>query len=387
MSPLVMGVSCLARPYDLLALCTILVALQTIRLGDNSTIHRSKEFIYIAISSAAGLLTHYYFIFILLGCAVFLVFKLIKSNRRDLGKALISMIAGLVIFIIMHPYFLLPFKNQLADSKTFNFSEILPRLKITLAAFGTFFWQGMPVIFKVAPSILFGLIYPAMFISIIIFLTILYIKSRPGNRVWPCLINKTDYYIIFFFLWTAGIIILIYIFDFGPAHAMGPKYLSIVWPFFAFIPVLIIRIFGRFRTGLMTALILLQIFFGSLDMLYMNYPDNKRPEPISWLRNADNIMIDNVARGVLPGIIWHIPDTTLVFAADQEYLLNNIHKWKPMLKENSLYLSVLRYDSSLERQSEILQIIERNYEVVAGSGGYWGYGGMYKLRKKIEDDD
>ncbi len=383
LSPAVMGVSYHARPYDLLALFTIFLTLQTVRLADTSTFPRAKEYIYIAILAAAGMLTHYHFVVVISGCGIFMVFKLIRVKRQRLFIALSSIVAGLVIFYLAHPHFLQSIQYQMAENQPFQFSGILPRLKAVIAAFGTFFWQGMPAIYIIPPSIVFRYIYPFVLIFIILILSILYIKSGSDNQITSHIPNQNDHYAIYFLLWTGGIIVLGYMFFLSPAHALGPKYLSIVWPFFAFVPVLIIRIFGRFKASLRIILIISMLFFGSLDMFYMNYPDNRRPEPVSWLKESDTILIDNVARGVLPGIIWHIPDDKLIFAADQGYLLKNSHEWKSRLTENGLYLSILLYGNSSQKQREILDVIQQNYEVVSSSGGFWGYGSMFRLKNKI----
>ncbi|UCC79890.1 MAG: glycosyltransferase family 39 protein [Candidatus Zixiibacteriota bacterium] len=378
----VMGVSCHARPYDLLALCTILLTLQTIRITDASATAKSKDFIYMAITSAAGAMTHYHFAIIILGCSLFMAYKLIKVKRQRLFTALSSIVAGLVIFYLMHPHFLLSVRYQMAENQPFQFSGILPRLKAVITAFGTFFWQGMPAIYIISPSIVFRYIYPSILIILILFLSILYIKSRSDYQIRQDATDRAGNYVLYFLFWTSGIIVLGYMFFLSPAHALGPKYLSIVWPFFAFVPVLIIRVFGRFKSILMMVLIVSQIFFGGLDMFYMNYPDNKRPEPVSWLKESDTILIDNVARGVLPGIIWHVPDDKLVFAADQNYLIENSAEWKSRLTDNSLYLSILLYGNTSQRQREILDVIKQDYEVVSSSGGFWGYGSMFRLEGK-----
>lgn len=383
LSSAVMGVSCHARPYDLLALCTILLTLQTVRITDASATAKSKGFIYMAITSAAGALTHYYFAIIITGCGIFMIYRLIRIKIQRLFIALSSIAAGLVIFYLVHPQFYLSIQYQMAENQPFQFSRILPRLKAVIATFGTFFWQGMPAVYFTEPSIVYRYIYPSILIVIILFITVLYIKSRSGNQMRQHATDRAGYYVIYFFLWTSGIIVLSYMFFLSPAHALGPKYLSIAWPFFAFVPVLIIRLFGRFKTSLTMILIVSQLFFGGLDMFYMNFPDNKRPEPVSWLKESDSILIDNVARGVLPGIVWHVPDDMPIFAADQSYLLENSDVWKSRMTENGLYLSILLYENTSQKQRKILDIIKQNYEVVTSSGGFWGYGSMFRLERKI----
>ena len=148
---------------------------------------------------------------------------------------------------------------------------------------------------------------------------------------------------------------------------------------------MIIRRFGRFKMSMVIILILSQLIFGTLDMFYMNYPDNKRPKPISWLKNSKNILVDNVARGILPGIVWHLPDDKLIFAADQDYLLENSDEWDSMLGNNSLYISVLLYGNTSQNQQRILETIERKYDIRQSFGGFWGYGTMFRLESGTTD--
>ena len=383
LSPTVMQVSCQARQYDLLALCTILLILQIVRCADTTRDFQSREFILLSISTAAGVLTHYHFSIIIFGGALFLIARLIKKNIRRLASGIVSIAAGLFLFFLIHPHFFISARSQMAQAQAFGYAEIIPRLKAIVLTFGTFFWHGVPFIYIYSRAIIYKYIYPLFSIVLIAGLSIIYFKTRPGIADHSRKTDHTGYYVLYFFLWTAGIIVLSYICFLSPKHAMGPRYLIMAWPFFAFFPVLVIRFLGNFKAALMICLCFLQTLFGSLDMLYLNYPDSRRPEQSALLRDSDMILVDNVARGVLPGIFWHIPDDKLIFAADQRYLLDHREIWQSELGPRSIYVSVLLYGNSMKQQQEILDIIRQEHRTISTSGGIWGLGNVFIIEKKI----
>jgi len=383
LSPTVMQVSCQARQYDLLAFCTILLILQIVRCTDTTRDFQSREFILLSISTAAGALTHYNFSFIIFGCGLFLIARLIKKNGRRLASGIVSMAAGLFLFFLIHPRFLLSLKLQMAQAQAFRYAEIIPRLKAILFTFGTFFWHGMPFIYLYSPAILYRYIYPLLMISLLVSLSVIYFKTRLRIADHFRRTDYTGYYVLYFFLWIAGVTVFSYICFLSPKHAMGPRYLVMAWPFFAFLPVLIIRFFRRFKTVLMISLCFLQTLFGSMDMLYFNYPNSKRPEPNALLKDSDMILVDNVRRGVLPGIFWHIPHDKLMFAADQRYLLDHPEMWQTKLVPKSTYVSVLLYGNSIQQQQEILDLIGRNHRTIPISGGVWQLGNVFRIEEKI----
>jgi hypothetical protein len=382
LSPTVMQVSCLTRQYDLLAFCTILLVLQIVKWADTKKNFQSRDFIFLSLSTAAGALTHYHFSFVIFGGGLFLIARLIKRNKRRLVAGLVSMATGLILFFLLHPRFFQSVKSQMARTQAFQYAEIIPRLKNIILSFETFFWHGRPLTFLTSPAILYRYIYPLILLSLLVSLAVIYFKKRSAIADHIRKIDYTGYYVIYFFLWLAGITVLCYISFLSRRHAMGPRYLVMAWPFFAFLPVLLIRFSIRFKTVLMISLCFLQALFGSLDMLYLNYEDGKIQDQIALLRNSDMVLLDNVGRGVLPGISWQIPDDKLVFAADQSYLLDHREIWQKEIGPNSIYVSVLLYGNSMEQRQEILDLIGQNHKAVPLSGGFWGLGDIFKIEKK-----
>lgn len=383
LSPTVMQVSLQARQYDLLAFCTILLILQIVRCTDTTRDFQLLQFILLALSVTAGALTHYSFSIIILGGGLFLIAGLAKKNRRRLIAGLFSIVTGLFLFSLIHPHFYPSIKLQTTQAQAFGYAEIIPRLKTIVLTFGTFFWHGIPFIYIYSPPVIYTYIYPLLLMILFFSLSVIYFRTRSEMTDHFRKPDLTGYYVLYFFLWIAGITVLSYICFLSPKHAMGPRYLIMAWPFFAFFPVLIIRFLGRFKAVLMICLCFLQTLFGSLDMLYLNYPDSRRPEQSALLRDSDMVLVDNVARGILPGILWHIADDKLMFAADQRYLLDHREIWQSELGPNSIYVSVLLYGNSIQQQQEILDVIRQEHRTISTSGGIWGLGNVFIIEKKI----
>lgn len=116
MSPAVISISFTARHYDLLALATVIFVDQIIRYADLSNRPRLRQFVQLSIITAAGMLTHYYFLLVIVGAAIFLTLRLARDNIRHLSMGLVSIGVGCVIFIALHPNFYLSFSRSAAGT-------------------------------------------------------------------------------------------------------------------------------------------------------------------------------------------------------------------------------------------------------------------------------
>jgi len=74
----------------------------------------------------------------------------------------------------------------------------------------------------------------------------------------------------------------------------------------------------------------------------------------------DRVVIDNVHEGILPRLVLNLPDETLVFAADQSFLLSNPDRWVPELQMDATdgviyYVNNLAYANTTENRDALLQ--------------------------------
>lgn len=372
LSPAVIPISFEARQYDLLALCTILFVWQVIKCADLTKQPKLRASILLVILTTTGALTHYHFSIVVMGCSIFLIAKLVRENRHRLMAALASIGMGYVISFLLHPHFYLSFQRQQAQAEAFRYKDIIPRVRSVISSFLAFFVYG-----KLSKYIFLGLL------SIIIIYVIIVHYNRIlniGRYIYK--IKSNEFYIVYLFLWIAGATILLYLTFLSPGHAMGGRYLSMVWPFCAFIPVFLLRFGRKFRVLLTICFCVSLLLFGSASVLHPNYVNSRKPDPAALLKSSDVVVVDNVARGILPRIFWHVPDDKLMFAASQDYLLDHQDIWLSRLDGESVYISELSYENTATQREKILDLISQEYEeIVPIEGGIWGLGDVFKIQK------
>jgi hypothetical protein len=181
--------------------------------------------------------------------------------------------------------------------------------------------------------------------------------------------------IFFFGFWLSVIIVGLYLAFISPQHAMRPKYLSMVWPFLAFLPVFMIRSWPRFKIHLMMFFFVCPALLTTAAFIDLG---RERPRSLS-LDRADRVLIDNLARGILPRIIIHIPDDTPIFVAPQSTLVDRPQDWLGNLTGQSVYVSHLAYGNSIENTKTALQYIEEKYKTMVVEQGIWDIGYIIKI--------
>jgi 4-amino-4-deoxy-L-arabinose transferase-like glycosyltransferase len=376
LSPAVITISLEARQYDLLTLIALAFTLQTVHFADLSRQLSLKDAVILALLVAAGALTHFNFVLVVLGCCIFLTIKLIKNNLLRLITACISMGTGYLLFILLHPRFyssIIQWQGYVHDP--FTFAELFTRIKQFGVAFSDFFlpWHSLGLVFSFGIIILAGGGWVA----------ILMLKQPSIGLDFLKIIQAENMNGLFFFFWNFGITTILYIAFLSPIHAMGPKYLNIAWLFFGFIPVMLLRKLGSLR-DLMTLLFCTVILLSSTASVIYTINQNKSNH--DWaelLANSERVIIDNDARGILLPIIWEMPDNKLIFAASQNYLLNNQGAWLKNL-DNTAYISVVYYDSTLEYQQDIISIIKQDHQAVLflDEGEVWGVGTIFMIQAR-----
>jgi hypothetical protein len=162
--------------------------------------------------------------------------------------------------------------------------------------------------------------------------------------------------ILFFLIWLGLGIIGLYLAFILPRQVMGESRLSMVWPFLAFGPVFILRIFN-YRGTILLFFILLPLLFGSIFIQRTRaYPEQ---DPGSILQGSSLIIIDNPARGMISQILWLTPDDANVIIGNQEFLLENAGQWLDFLEETTLYISDISYSSTEEGREGMLSLMEQ----------------------------
>jgi hypothetical protein len=138
-------------------------------------------------------------------------------------------------------------------------------------------------------------------------------------------------------------------------------------------------LFQSFRKPILASLYIGMVLSGSL--LVSNYVNAnvEQSNPTLPLQSLDRIIVDNVSRGAFPRIFLNVPDQTLIFAADQNYLINHKEEWLCHLNGSSIYIShpsrgTGSRSNSRKGRQEILDLIRQEHQVTHVEGGIWGVG-------------
>lgn len=380
-----------ARHYDLLALVTVVFVWAALRCADTSRPVRRRYLAVLALSTAAGALTHYHFALIIAAVGLLWLARLAvlavalrrqqpiaRRHAADLLRrvagSVVAIAVGLLLFAAGHPRFYLSLLR--AGGQAVDTTELLYRLRAVLTCYSRFLvatpyneWlvgKYFSVALALAAGAGVGLVVLAW---------------RTGRR--PA--ANGGLIVLYLFVTMATANFALYLGGISPRHAMAPPYLAMVWPFLA---ALLVVVLGQARrAGGLPMLAALVATCAAGTHSVSRYADHwrRRPGPQPFLRQARNVVVDNVARGVLPRIVWSLPDEVPVFAAPQDHLLTHPEQWQPRLGAGSVYVSDLAYGGTVERQARILELLAEVGEPTAREGGIWRCGRVWVIGEPAGD--
>jgi Dolichyl-phosphate-mannose-protein mannosyltransferase len=360
LSPAVLLSSIEARAYDLFALMAVLLVAQVVRREERVGPVTLSSFLGLALTTAAGLLTHFHFAIVLAGSAVWLVLSLFRRDRRRLAYQLAAIAAGCGLFLLAHPNFMLSFR-RFGGGDPFVMAEVKTRLNAVIATLTGFAVYGTLSKTIALLLIVMGLMW---------MMWVLRRKRVAGSlRLEPAVLP-----IAFFILWTTGAVVALYMAFRSPAHAMGPKYLSPVWPLMAFIPVLVARQVGSASLRVPAAVAVVIAAFGVTSIVHWSRTDPTITDPSAMLGRQSRVVINSIRAAMLPRALWHVPDTAMVYAADTKDLLKNPAAWVDHLANGGLYVNIPDFVSSPEQRRDVNGLLTERYDVTPVDGGIWELG-------------
>lgn len=371
-SPTVIPIALVARHYDLLALATVLFVWQVIRCADPAAPLRHRSSLWLTMATAFGLLTHYHFLLTVAGCGLFVVVRLIKRHRRRLLTMCAAVFVGFLIFVVLNPGFYSSIQTGRGRAQAFGSEPVSQRVDRTVARYTAFFVDSMSMPVSdhkaVQHAVLGGLIALSLIVA--------------GRGAWRRLTSRqaspqtgiAGLYILYFFLWTAGTNILLYLTFVSPKHAMEPKYPTMAWPFFAFVPVVLLGTFRKTGTVLTIVLCLGMLAAGGQKTSRLSAYNRRIEAPTALFERAQQVLVDNVERGVLPRALWHCPDDMSVFAARPAYLLDRKDAWFDQLVDDTLYVSPPGRGDSNQKRKILVRSIAEAYTITRIKGWFWNLG-------------
>jgi len=377
LSPAVFQMSFEARQYDLLVLMAILFVWQILRYTDADRTPRWPDFILLTAVTAGGALTHFHFSILVGGCGLYAIAKLFGKQKNRLAIVSGAVLSGYLIFFWITPNFYRSFANATETLNVFSYEALMLRLGNIVNSCRQFFVNPLP------------------FVSLRYTVPILLIaggvvayRKRPAALIKH--VRETDWagiHILYFALWMIGVLIALYIGFLTPVQSMLPKHLGMAWPFFAFLPVFILRLFPKYKNHLAVLGCVLALLSGVNGVKAFRDFLAQKPQPSAVLEQAALVVIDNVSIGYLPRVLWKLPDDKLMFVASRSYLLNHQEQWLSRLDRGAVYIgidSAEHFAGNVKGgQQQLYELINQHWENEFMKGIVWGFGDVMKLRKKL----
>jgi hypothetical protein len=359
-SPYVMRESLEARPYGLLALLAVALVWRTVALA--AAPHRAsvRGLAALALITWAGALTHGHFAVVASGAAVYTTLTLAYSDPVRLVKLLMAYATGYGLFFLAHPGFSSSLSRQQSQAQPFDFTGASDRALRIASCLGQAFLPA-----RVGPTLLLLGVTGLAVAALIVF------WRRHSTALRPIADHVSA--MCFFLAWFLGTTTVLYLLFLSPEHAMGPRYLSPVWPMLVFVPVLLTRLLPRhFGSMPLAALCVWQLGYAAGAAAAAARWNAGHVTQASLFAGARNVVVDSVARGVLPRIVLDVPVGTPVYAAPQVALLK-VNTWQPGLGPGTIYVSSMAYENTEAAQAELLRRIQARHATRDLKGGQGGF--------------
>ena len=385
LSPGVWSSTFIARNYELFTLLTLLLFLCVINYLKAGSDKNIAFCLIMSLIIYVGTMTHYYFALMVIAVALLpLVAALFTHEltfREGVQKTICIVSAtalSAALFLVTNPGFIQQVSSFESQGQGFTLVYFILRCLKTFLVFPGFFVEVKRSSIPLYSMIIF-----------ILFLILLVTKLFLGKSDVPAKSKKRKvflfsfasleglFYPCMFFLAASAMMVSLYISFFTHQAVMGPRYFSPLYPFFAFIPVLICRFFSL-KIYNRDIFIYTTLFFFSALLFTQPWKTYHSDSTNNLLYESNRIIIDNSKRGILLKNIMHIPDGKMVYCAMQDDLL--AHKGLlNNLTKNDLYFSHLMYGNTEEKRNEILEKLQKKHGVSVPDGGKWGIWGSGKL--------
>ena len=370
LSPAAIRVFGEARQYELLALLAVLLVWQSLRFADPSTRTPRRDAVGLAALTAAGALTHFLFSLVVVAAAAVLAVRLWRRERRRLAPGLASIAAGYATFSLAHPGFLLSGRRGRAQAAVEATAELLgARAEATVETLAEFLLPpGLAT--GLTGAVALGALAALTFWAVVATL-----RSSRNRRVAAAM--------PLVFVWLAAAHAALFLTFVSPGSGMDFKHLSAVWPFAAFVPVLALgSLPARVRLPLGAAGAAALATAATIASLGQFPASGQTPPP--HLERSRRVVLDNVARGVLPRIVWPLRDDAPVFAAHQRHLLGHRGAWLDEIGPGTLYVGGLppsdpRYGNSPALGRRVADVISGRHRLVRIPGRALGAGRVYRI--------
>ncbi len=363
-----------ARQYTLFGICAIFFVWLMVILTDKATRPKWSGWLLLAITTAAGALTHYHFALVVLVAGLVFVFKLVRHDFRRVLFVGTAVATGYILFFILHPGFFRSVqelsRRQALEAEFLGGSlEFVQRVYLVGRTF-TGYWTVS------------GILQAALFCVIlasIIWVGMVLARNPERIKVTIRTHNFEGYEVALFFVCLAGLSILLYLTYVSPIHAMTERHMSAVWPFYPFLAILLLRLVGESTRKRATVLLGTAVLLSSFYLVWQQATAVNQPawNEVVYSDGLEKFVVDSTYQGILPRIFFQLPDDALIYVAAQSELLEQPQAWLPDLENNSVYISELSYENTEANRDKILDLLRQQFQVTARPDENRGVGEPY----------
>lgn len=329
-SPGAIGVTALDRPYELLTLLTIALASLVLPASDRPGPPSTARLLGVAVLSAAGLLLHYQFLFVLAACAAALAASGRGSLRGNLSMAG-ALLAGVVLHSILFPGFRQVFAvaGRISRKAADRGPSFVERLTSPSQAGQLFFDQS----FFVPPwrepwSPLLAFAWLAVLAGLLWAGARALVRRRPGSAPGDGPPLSTTQVAVLFGATILASAQSAFVLGLIPPHATTSRYVANVWPFAALAVTALVRLLPRHRRAAGAGVAGLMLASGALQVESSFVVGRQGREGPGILAGAEAVVLDNPSTGVVPRVVSLLEPGTPVFVAWRKQLLEDPDAWR-----------------------------------------------------------
>lgn len=365
------GVSLIARQYGLFALLTVATSWAALACFGPGRRPRVLPTIGSGVLIGLGLGTHYQFALVVAGLLLWIVISCWRRWSLVLA-AVAAALLGLGILALLHHGFWQALTA--VSSSAFDGGSSAQRLTPTFSSiFGFFLTPELSARVAAASQQPWALT-AALAVATVSLVAGLVLALRSDRRVDAASIKFEDQLarhrvaaVCFVGLWIVATTSALFLVGQSPSHAMGDRYLAAALPLLAFIPVTLFRRLGGTAAAAIGLVWAVASIPGQLATILAPAAE---PSVQTLVAPAKRIVIDTLARGVLPRVVIDADPGTLVFAGTQSQLLSDPAAWAGQLEPGDLVLTSSRYIESKEQTVAIRADLKQWAEVEKLDGAW-----------------
>lgn len=358
------GVSLVARQYGLLALVSVLTVWAALAWFARSRRPGIAAMLGLGVLIGAGLLTYYQFALLVAGLMLWLTVAC-WGRWRQLVTLYGSGVVGVAILFLGHPGFWNSL-SVLGDLASMGDLELGVRVKRTTDAIAGLVNPGVGTRLAAASTSVQLWTLVAAAVAMVLILAV-------GG--WPRRVNGRDgespatppFAIGLLGVWSLALVVGLYLSGRSPSHAMGDRYLAMSLPLLAFLPMLLFRPGGFLRRGnrAVAAVVVLALCGASV---YSQVRTDLSPNPTqsagSILAGAHHVVIDSLARGVVPRVLLDAPANLEVYADTGSRLLADPSVWADRLQPGDVVVSDPTYAESQDARVQLRKELEKRFTII-----------------------